>query len=302
MELRPGLPRRDGVFQPCLDLGLGPDLGRAALGPRAVMEGEARAFAAAELELAGDRRRVDGQGHRGRERHHVGAPERDHSTVDGIEQGMDQPVLRTRNVLHGQIDLAFDARGPAQQDVWRIPAEIVPPVAVAHGQRVGDGDRTRRREEGGLQHHGAVQIAPGHLSGPGGPDRPVAGLVIEEATEDRWAVEAGEAQPVDRTVPAHQRSAVPIREERIVGYGDCAHVSSFACTSAGSESGSSGAASVPPIVAGPRGRRHAVDLPAPASPRRYLPSGPGETHLEAFRRRGLPESFAIQAIGGMTRR
>ena len=204
------------------------------------MQGEARALAAVEPELAGDRRRVDGQGHRRRERHHVGAPERDHPTVDGIEQGMDQPVLRTRDVLHGQIDLAFDARGPAQQNVWRTPAEIVPPVAVAHGQRVGDGDRTRRRAEGGLQHHGAVQVAPGHLSGPGGPDRPVAGLVTEEATEDRWAVEAGEAQPVDRPVPAHQRSAVPIREECIVGYWDRAHVSSFARTSAGSVSGSSG--------------------------------------------------------------
>ena len=41
----------------------------------------------------------------------------------------------------------------------------------------------------------------------------------EKATEDRRAVEAREAQPVDRTVTTHQRSAVPIRKERIVGYG-----------------------------------------------------------------------------------
>ena len=64
----------------------------------------------------------------------------------------------------------------------------------------------------------------------------MAGFVTEEATEDRRAVEAGEAQPVDRPVPAHQRSAVPIREERIVGYGGRAHVSSFARASAGSVS------------------------------------------------------------------
>ena len=102
----------------------------------------------------------------------------------------------------------------------------MPPVAVAHGQGVGNDNRARRRAEGGLQHHGAVQVAASHLGGARGPDRPVAGLVTEEATEDRRAVEAGEAQPVDRSVPAHQRRAVPIRKQRIVGYRGRAHVSS----------------------------------------------------------------------------
>ena len=56
----------------------------------------------------------------------------------------------------------------------------------------------------------------------GSPDRPVARFVTEKATEKRRAVEAWEAQPVDRPVPAHQRSAVPIRKKRIVGYeGSC---------------------------------------------------------------------------------
>ena len=105
------------------------------------MEGEARALAAAEPEPARDRRLVDGQGHGRREDQHVGAPDRGHPAVDGIEEGMDQPVLGTRDVLQGQLDLAFDARRAAQQKMRRTLAELMPPVAVAHGQGVGDGDR-----------------------------------------------------------------------------------------------------------------------------------------------------------------
>ncbi len=86
----------------------------------------------------------------------------------------------------------------------------------------------------------------------GGPDRPVASFVAEDAAEDRRAVEAGEAQPVDRPVPAHQRSAVPIRKEPIVGYRGRAHVSSSARTSAGSASGSFGEARGPVHAVGVR--------------------------------------------------
>ena len=78
-----------------------------------VMQGEAGALAAAELEPAGDRRLVDGQGHGRREDQHVGAPDRGHSTVDSVEHGMDQPVFGPRDVLQGQFDLALDARRSA---------------------------------------------------------------------------------------------------------------------------------------------------------------------------------------------
>ena len=107
------------------------------------------------------------------------------------------------------------------------PAELMSSVALAHGEGVGDRDGTRRRAEGGLQHHGAFQVSASHLTGVGDPDRPVTCFVAQETTEDRGAVEAWEAQPVDRPVPAHQRSAVPIRKEGIVGYGCRAHMSSL---------------------------------------------------------------------------
>ena len=204
----------------------------ARLGPLGVVEGETRALPAAELELARDRRLIDGQGHRRGDDQNVGAPERGQSTVDGVEQGMDQPVLGAWDVLQAQLDFSFNARRTPQQKMRCILAELMAPVAVAHGQGVDDGDRARRRAGGGLQHHGAVQVPAGHSCGARGPDRPVASFVAEEATEDRRAVEAGEAQPVDRPVPAYQRSAVSIRKEGIVGYGGRAHVSSFGRISA----------------------------------------------------------------------
>ena len=52
VELGPRLPRRHGVLESCAYLGLAPDPGCFRLGPLAVMEGQTRALAAAELELA----------------------------------------------------------------------------------------------------------------------------------------------------------------------------------------------------------------------------------------------------------
>ncbi len=226
VEVRPRLPRRHGVVQPGVDLGLAPDPGRARVGPRRVVKGEARALAAAELEPARDRRLIDGQGHRRRDDQYVIAGGRGQPTVDGVELGMDQSVLGPRDVLQAQLDFSFDARRTPKQKMRCTLAELMAAVAVAHRQRVDDDDRARRRAGGRLQHHGAVQVTASHLRRARGPDRPVAGCVTEQATEDRGTVEAGEAQPVDRSVPAHQCRAVSIRKERIVGDRSHAHVSS----------------------------------------------------------------------------
>ena len=193
------------------------------------MDGEAHAFTFGKVELPRDDRSilVDEQVHRRREDHQVASSERGHSAVHSLEERMDQRVLGTRHELQGQVDLTFDARHAADEKVRRTFAELVSPVAKAHGKCIGDRDRTRRRAKGRLQHHGPVQVAPGRLCRTGGPDRPVAGFLPEEATEDRGAVETWEAKPVDRSVSAHQRGAVPVREKGIVGYRGRAHVSSL---------------------------------------------------------------------------
>ena len=136
---------------------------------------------------------------------------------------MDLPVCRTQHVLQRQIDLSVDAGRAPQENMRSVFAELVPPVAFTHGQGVSERDRPFRGTKGGLEHHRPVQVAAGDLGGIRCPERPVAGLVAEKATEDGRAVEAGKAQPVDGPFPADERRAVPIRKERIVGDGDRAH-------------------------------------------------------------------------------
>ena len=83
-------------------------------------------------------------------------------SVDGFELGSQQPISGAQHVLQGQRNLTLDACRTPQQKMWRIVAELMPPVAFAHGQGVGDRDRTGRRGERGLQHHGPVQVAASH--------------------------------------------------------------------------------------------------------------------------------------------
>ena len=96
--------------------------------------------------------------------------------------------------------------------------EVVPPVALARRQRVDDdggpgGGAVRR-----LQHHGAIQVATGDLdSRPATRTDQWPGRLAQQPTEDRRAVEARAAQPVDRTVAADQRGAVPIGQQGVVG-------------------------------------------------------------------------------------
>ena len=114
------------------------------------------------------------------------------------------------------LDLAARARHLPQQEMGRVPAQVVAPVALAHGQRVDDDRRPGGRAVGRLQHHRAIHVATGDRAGARRPQRPVARLLAQQPSEDRRAVEAREAQPVDRAVPAHQRRAVPIRQQGVV--------------------------------------------------------------------------------------
>ena len=118
-----------------------------------------------------------------------------------------------------------------------VLAELVPPVAITHGQGVSERDRSFRCAKGGLEHHRPVQVAASDLGGIRCAERPVAGFVAEKATEDGRAVEAGKAQPVDGPFPADEHRAVPIGEERIVGDGDRAHGDLLRSSILGSTSG-----------------------------------------------------------------
>ena len=103
-----------------------------------------------------------------------------------------------------------------QQEMGRAVAEVMPPVVFAGGQRVdhhGDPGLGAVRR---LQHHGGAQVATGDLDRAGDPDRPVAGRFTQQSTEDRRAVEARPAQPVDGTVAADQRGAVAVGQQGVL--------------------------------------------------------------------------------------
>jgi hypothetical protein len=144
---------------------------------------------------------------------------------------MNKAVLRAGDIFELHLDLACGAGRPAQQQVRHVYAEMVSPVALPSRQRIDHYQAACRRAEGGLQHHGSVQVAAGNAGSAGCPDGPVAGLLAQQATEDGWAVEAGQAQPVDGPVPANQGGAVTIREQGVIRDRGGAHGdSSFAKT------------------------------------------------------------------------
>ena len=74
-----------------------------------MVQGETRGLAAAELKPTRDRRLVDSQRHGGRQDEHVGASEGGHPAIDSTEQGMDQSVFETWDILQGQLHFSFNA-------------------------------------------------------------------------------------------------------------------------------------------------------------------------------------------------
>ena len=90
-----------------------------------------------------------------------------------------------------------------------------------------DDEPARRRHPRRLEHVGAGHVAAArrHVDAVGrDPER--SGAAVEQRAEDARAVEARQAQPLDRAVRRDQRAGVAVREERVVG--DRREVSPFA--------------------------------------------------------------------------
>ena len=59
--------------------------------------------------------------------------------------------------------------------------------------------------EGGLKCHRPFKVAAAHFGRPNRVDGPVSRLLVQQSGEDRWPIEAGETQPVNRTRVVDQR-------------------------------------------------------------------------------------------------
>ena len=223
VQPRPGLPPRHRVVQSRRDLGLAPHPGLPVVGPFAVLQGEADPLSLMKAQPARGGRPVDRHGHGARQDQDIGATDGGQSPVDRVEEGEHQAVLRSRGVLHLDLDLPHAARHLAQQELWRVPPQIVAPVAFPHRQRVDDDGGPRGRAVGRLQDHGVIHVATGDRLGARRPHRPVARRLAQQPSEDRRAVEARAAQPVDRPVQAHQRRTVPVRQQGVIADRTAAH-------------------------------------------------------------------------------
>src|SRR5262249_40807977 len=76
----------------------------------------------------------------------------------------------------------------------------------------------RRRFPGRDQNVRARLVDPScRVVDPEGPEAKPSGLPVEKTAEHAWRVEAGHAQPVDRSIRGHERAGVAVGQERIVG-------------------------------------------------------------------------------------
>ena len=85
--------------------------------------------------------------------------------------------------------------------------------------RVAQPDGSGLRREGRLDHERARDVAPLASKLACRPDRPVAGVGVEEPAEHRFAVVARYAEPVDRAVEGDERGRVAVRDQSVVGDG-----------------------------------------------------------------------------------
>ena len=88
--------------------------------------------------------------------------------------------------------------------------------SVSGRERVSQPHRAAVGRERGLDHERPREVAALARKGPRRPDRPVAGLWVEDATEDGAAVVAGQAEPVDRAVAGDECGRVAVGQEPVL--------------------------------------------------------------------------------------
>src|SRR6266511_2586244 len=218
---RPGAPARDGVVEAAGDLLLGPDP-RGLLPAPGVVQREAGRLSRPQGEPAGGGGAVDPEVGRGRQHQPVGAAAGCKAALHRLQQRVDQAVLRPRRVLDLHLDLPVGAGQAAQQHPRRAGAQLVATLVAADRQRVVEHRGPAPAPEGRLQRHRLVEVAAGG-GRPRHADREMAGVVVEQAGEDRRPVEAGEAEPVHRPRPADQRGRAAVGEQGVVGDRQGAH-------------------------------------------------------------------------------
>jgi hypothetical protein len=207
-------------LEPFRDVGRRRRWGRVTVLGRRPPQGEAGDLAGRDRERRGNRRVGHGQRNPGAQGHPAAAAEgpRAAGVVEAHER-LYQPVLRARGQLHPQLHLSGNPLDAAKELVRGIQADVVAALAVAERHCVGEGHLARLGGEGGLQYERPGEIAPLGRVRAGWADRPVARVRVEQPRENRVAVVAGEAEPVDRAAAVNERGGVAVGQQPVRGHG-----------------------------------------------------------------------------------
>ncbi|MFO7894359.1 MAG: hypothetical protein R6U63_11545 [Longimicrobiales bacterium] len=134
----------------------------------------------------------------------------------GALAGLEGEAGAERGIVVVELHGALGALEVAEECAGRVGAQVVPPLVGADDQGVGQDHRAALRPERSGEDEGAVEVRALDVEVGGGPEVPVAGVVVEDPAEGRGRVEAGEAEPVHRSGAAHEGGAVAVREESVL--------------------------------------------------------------------------------------
>ena len=142
------------------------------------------------------------------------------------------PLRRHAAVVEGRLadeldlDPAFEAEDRSHEQmvgvvVGRRPGvrcDLVLVIPGADRQRVADENPAGRRLPRRGQDVRARLVDPRRrVVDPEGPEPKASGLPVKQAAEHARRVEAGHAEPVDRSIGGHERAGVAIGQERVIG-------------------------------------------------------------------------------------
>jgi hypothetical protein len=169
---------------------------------------EGHRLALGDVELGGGGQVPADQLHGGAQPHRVGPGHRHVLATDLPHPRHDVAVVEPQPQLHPHPHPARHA-GDQPDDVGGL---------TTRGHAVGDPDRALGRVPLAVQHEGLGPVrAPGAGAAGGWSEQPPArGLVPQQRGEAGGGVEPGQAQPVDRPVPAHQGRGVQVAEQPVV--------------------------------------------------------------------------------------
>ncbi len=160
---------------------------------------------------------VQGELHWAREREASGTSLGDDAGRRQREERLGAAVLHPRGEGGRHPDRSLQALDSADEQVWDAQTDVVPARVGCERGDVGEGHLAVRGAEDCAEHERPVFVGARRLEVGAGPDRPVAGVRVEEAGEHRRCVEACGAPPVDRAGAVDERGRLAVGQEAVVG-------------------------------------------------------------------------------------